>query len=111
MHLAGKAAGQLCTSGHTADPGGQQEKIYSVLLLKISLLGTRARAFSSTQLRVKAVFPGLRPSPLLLLVLIAMSWHGQRYLQDVKTGEVEKQMKIFGVSFKSHVKWMREKKT
>lgn len=36
----------------------------------------RARAFSSAQLRVKAVFPGLHLSPLLLLVLIVMSWHG-----------------------------------
>lgn len=64
------------------------------VLLKISILGTHTSPFCSVQLKVnKTVFPGLCSPFLLLLVLIKESWHGQRYLQDIKTGQVEKQIK------------------
>lgn len=80
--------------------------------LKISILGTHTSPFSSAELKVnKTVFPGLCLSSLLLLVPFKMSWCGQRYLQDIKTGKMEKQMKTFGVSFKNYVKWMGKKKT
>lgn len=72
------------------------------VLLKISILATYASPFRSVQLKVnKMVFPGLCSSFLLLLVLIKKSWHGQRYLQDIKTGKVEKQIKTLHYPLKT----------
>lgn len=72
------------------------------VLLKISILGTHTSPFCSVQLKVnKTVFPGLCSSFLLLLVLIKKSWHGQRYLQDIKTGQVEKQIKTLQYPLKT----------